>query len=81
MRRKRRVKAKVETRTKEQLLALYGEPVLDTRELAERYIVTAIIDGGTVVVRSKDADGIVGSFDFQNGPPTLYYHWRPAPTN
>ena len=78
MRRKRRKKVVVESKSREELEGLHGR-VWTQEEVARVYIITSVI-GNTVVVRRKD-DGTVGSLDYQTGPPTLYFNWRQGPAN
>jgi hypothetical protein len=71
MRRKRRnVITAQPAKSREQIEAQYGR-TWDTAELARDFIVTAIIDH-TVVVRRK-VDDVVGTLQYQEGPPCLYY--------
>jgi hypothetical protein len=60
-------------RTRQELEAQHGR-VWDEKELADEFVVTAIV-AETVVVRRK-ADNAVGLLDYQN-EPRFYFHWRP----
>jgi hypothetical protein len=60
------------TKTRQELEARHGR-VWDEEELAEEFVVTAII-GSTVVARRK-ADNVVGTLDYQN-EPRFYFRWR-----
>jgi len=74
MRRKRRkVIAAQPAKTREELQALHGR-VWTVQEVAKEFVITAIIDH-TVVVRRK-ADDAVGTLQYQEGPPCLYFDFK-----
>jgi hypothetical protein len=73
MRRKRRhVHSAQPAKSREQIEAQYGR-AWDTAHLARDFIVSAIIDH-TVVVRRKE-DDVVGTLEYQQGPPCLYFNF------
>ena len=77
MRRKRRNEVTAHrARTREELEALYGN-VLTVQDVAKEFVITAIIDH-TVVVRRK-ANDTVGTLEYQEGPPYLYFNFVQQP--
>lgn len=78
MRRKRRIEPQVPPKSRAELEALHSGQVWDTAELAGAgFVITAFIDG-EVVVRRRD--NVVGTLSVQQGPPTLYFDFRPQPS-
>ena len=73
MRRKRRRAINIQpAKTREELESQFGQ-VWTVQEVAKEYVICAII-GSTVVVRRK-ADDVVGSLQYQEGPPYLYFNF------
>lgn len=78
MRRKRRhVLPAQPAKSQQELETQYGR-VWTVQDVAREFVITAIIDH-TVVVRRK-ADAVVGTLEYQSGPPCLYYHFVPQAT-
>lgn len=71
----RKASAPTEQKTRETLEAEHGE-VWNTRQLAQAFVVTAVI-GNEIVVRRK-SDNVVGVLSFQNCP-RYYYGFRRSP--
>ncbi len=45
------------------------------QDVAREFVITAIIDH-TVVVRRKDESHAVGTLQYQEGPPCLYFDFQ-----
>lgn len=74
LRRKRLAEINAEPGSREALEAKYGQ-VWDTRQLAFDFVVIGF--AAPYIVVTRKADGVKGSLEFQNGPPRLYFNWKP----
>ena len=72
MRRRRRTISVQPVKSRAELEAQFGR-VWTVQEVAKEFVISAII-GSTVVVRRK-ADDVVGSLQYQEGPPCLYFNF------
>lgn len=75
MRRKKKGDKTETPKPREQLEAEFGR-VLDTRELAQEFVLTGIV-GDVVIVRRK-ADSVVGTMRYQNRP-RFFFGFTPQP--
>lgn len=74
MRRKQRNVTVVQpAKSREELESLYGR-VWSMQDVAKEFVITPII-GNTVVVRRK-VDNAVGTLEYQEGPPCLYFDFK-----
>ena len=77
MRRKRRnVLPAQPAKSRSELEALHGR-VWTVQDVAKDFIITSVL-GHTVVVRRKD-DDTVGTLEYQEGPPFLYFSFTQQP--
>jgi hypothetical protein len=73
-RRERLTEINAEPGSREALEAQYGL-VYDTDELANAFEVTGFM--APYVVAKRKSDNVVGSLEFQHGPPRLYFNFEP----
>jgi hypothetical protein len=74
LRRERLAEINAEPGSRAALEARYGQ-VYETQELQNSFSVTGFM--APYVVARRLSDGVVGSLEFQHGPPRLYFNFQP----